>query len=268
MTADHGGKGRGQPHPHRLADYRIPFLVWGPEAPGGEDLYLLNPTYGDPGRTRPWVHHPPPARAQRRHRQPGPRRARLRPDPGGASSTTPRTSRSSRPPTTLAPSGIRLLAVRRDRRAGFEDFVAARRPHLRRLAYALCGDWHTAEDLVQTALAKLYVAWPRVATKGAEDADRPAHLVKRLASTRRASRPSVRSPAWESVRRGLRGRVDPSTRPALVEALAQLPGDATQDGRAQALAGPSVTETAAELDIGEGTVKSHTSRASGAARPS
>ncbi len=53
VTADHGGKGRGHSDPHRLADYRIPFLVWGPEVPAGEDLYALNPTYADPGRTRP-----------------------------------------------------------------------------------------------------------------------------------------------------------------------------------------------------------------------
>lgn len=49
----------------------------------------------------------------------------------------------------------------------FATFVAARRPHLRRIAYALCGDWHQAEDLVQTALAKLYVAWPRLHKQGA-----------------------------------------------------------------------------------------------------
>src|SRR5829696_6453713 len=38
---------------------------------------------------------------------------------------------------------------------------------MRRTAYLLCGDWHRAEDLVQTALVKLYVAWPRLRTGGA-----------------------------------------------------------------------------------------------------
>ena len=52
----------------------------------------------------------------------------------------------------------------------FSAYVAARRATLRRTAYLLCGDWHTAEDLVQIALVKLYVAWPRIHTDGAEDA--------------------------------------------------------------------------------------------------
>ena len=51
----------------------------------------------------------------------------------------------------------------RDRREGFEEYAAARGPQLRRLAFVRCGDRHLAEDLVQTALARLYVAWPRVA---------------------------------------------------------------------------------------------------------
>ena len=50
----------------------------------------------------------------------------------------------------------------RDRDEQFTAFVAARRAHFRRTAYLLCGDWHLAEDLVQTALAKVYVAWPRL----------------------------------------------------------------------------------------------------------
>ena len=57
-----------------------------------------------------------------------------------------------------------------ERDAAFSDFVASRQAHLRRVAYALCGDWHTADDLVQTALVKLYVAWPRVERRGTEEA--------------------------------------------------------------------------------------------------
>ncbi|MGH8792486.1 MAG: sigma factor [Stackebrandtia sp.] len=30
-----------------------------------------------------------------------------------------------------------------------------------RFAYLTCGDWRRAEDVVQTAFVKLYVAWPR-----------------------------------------------------------------------------------------------------------
>jgi RNA polymerase sigma-70 factor (sigma-E family) len=50
-----------------------------------------------------------------------------------------------------------------DRDVGFRAFVSARRPALLRTATLLAaGDAHLAEDLVQTALTKLYVAWHRV----------------------------------------------------------------------------------------------------------
>lgn len=43
----------------------------------------------------------------------------------------------------------------------FDDYVRARHERLCRVAYVLCGDWQHAEDLVQTALAKTYVAQRR-----------------------------------------------------------------------------------------------------------
>ena len=46
----------------------------------------------------------------------------------------------------------------------FSEYVAGRRRQLRRTAYLLCGDSHRAEDLVQTTLMKVYVAWPRIRT--------------------------------------------------------------------------------------------------------
>ncbi len=49
LTSDHGGKGKGPYDPSRLADIRIPFMVWGPGVPAGVDLYDLNPRYADPG---------------------------------------------------------------------------------------------------------------------------------------------------------------------------------------------------------------------------
>lgn len=49
-----------------------------------------------------------------------------------------------------------------DRDREFGEFVDARALVMRRTAFLLCGDWHRAEDIVQTALIKLYVAWTRV----------------------------------------------------------------------------------------------------------
>ncbi|GAA3197759.1 SigE family RNA polymerase sigma factor [Actinocorallia longicatena] len=44
----------------------------------------------------------------------------------------------------------------------FGTYVAERSPRLLRTAYLLCRDWATAEDLVQTALTKAWLAWSRV----------------------------------------------------------------------------------------------------------
>jgi RNA polymerase sigma-70 factor (sigma-E family) len=51
----------------------------------------------------------------------------------------------------------------RDRKdAEFTEYLQARQPSLLRTAYLLSGDRHTAEDLVQTTFAKLYLSWDRV----------------------------------------------------------------------------------------------------------
>lgn len=47
-------------------------------------------------------------------------------------------------------------------RADFERYVKQRSERLLRTAYLLCRDWATAEDLLQTALAKAWLAWRRV----------------------------------------------------------------------------------------------------------
>ncbi|MFB4282563.1 MULTISPECIES: SigE family RNA polymerase sigma factor [unclassified Nonomuraea] len=45
---------------------------------------------------------------------------------------------------------------------GFAEYVAHRHLRLCRMAYLLTRDWGAAEDLVQTALAKAWVAWQRI----------------------------------------------------------------------------------------------------------
>ena len=50
---------------------------------------------------------------------------------------------------------------RRDR-PGFAEFVRARAGALHRAAYLMVGDAQLAQDLVQEALTKTYVAWPRL----------------------------------------------------------------------------------------------------------
>lgn len=62
-------------------------------------------------------------------------------------------------------------------RADFERYVEQRSPRLLRTAYLLCRDWATAEDLVQTALAKAWFAWRRVG------ADPDPYVYRILANT-------------------------------------------------------------------------------------
>ncbi|MBZ5737429.1 alkaline phosphatase family protein [Nocardioides mangrovi] len=53
LTADHGFAPGSTSHSARiLANYRIPFVVWGDGVTAG-DLYDLNPDYRDPGKRRP-----------------------------------------------------------------------------------------------------------------------------------------------------------------------------------------------------------------------
>ena len=146
------------------------------------------------------------------------------------------------------------------RRADFTEFATARRPQYRRLAYALCGDWHAAEDIVQNAFARLYVAWPRVRRTAAEDA------YVRRAITRAAIDESRRP--WRRERSGLDGfdhatpaGVDPGDRHDLMTALLRLPEMQRRTVVLRHWLGLSVAETAQDLRISEGTVKSHTARA-------
>ncbi|GAA3132953.1 SigE family RNA polymerase sigma factor [Planomonospora alba] len=51
----------------------------------------------------------------------------------------------------------------------YTAYVSGRLPWLRRIAYPLCQDWHRADDLVQTAITRLYVKWRRA--RAADDLD-------------------------------------------------------------------------------------------------
>ena len=51
--------------------------------------------------------------------------------------------------------------VRRSRDEEFTAFMVEAEPLLTRTAWLLCGDRHRAEELVQQALVRTYVAWPR-----------------------------------------------------------------------------------------------------------
>jgi RNA polymerase sigma-70 factor (sigma-E family) len=146
-----------------------------------------------------------------------------------------------------------------DRDAAYVEYVAARQAHLRRVAYALCGDWHRADDILQTALTKLYLAWPRLRDDTAPDAYARRIIVRTDIDERR--RP------WRRERSGLEGHdragaagLPVEERSELFDALQGLPVMQRKTVLLRHWLGLSVQETARELDVSEGTVKSHSSR--------
>ncbi|MFF1902026.1 SigE family RNA polymerase sigma factor [Kitasatospora sp. NPDC058218] len=65
-------------------------------------------------------------------------------------------------------------------RAGdFEEFAANRAGRLFQVAYLMCGDWHQAQDLVQTTLAKMFSVWGRL-RRGDDDPSLDAYARKVL----------------------------------------------------------------------------------------
>ena len=73
-------------------------------------------------------------------------------------------------PATSEPTMTQSPTARTTRDAEFAEWMEARQRKLLRTAYLLTGNVHEAEDLVQTALAKVYLAWDRVSKAQSVDA--------------------------------------------------------------------------------------------------
>ncbi|MGC4756751.1 SigE family RNA polymerase sigma factor [Micromonospora trifolii] len=145
---------------------------------------------------------------------------------------------------------------------GDRDYVGARLEPLRRTAYLLCGDWHTADDLVSTALVKLLRHWPRVSVMDNPDAYVRRTLLRVWLDERR--RPWRREAAWAEVPDhpvaavATEGAADRLTILAL---LAELPPRRRAVLVLRYFCDLSVEETARELGCTAGTVKSQSARA-------
>lgn len=85
--------------------------------------------------------------------------------------------------------GIRQGA---ESRREFEEFAHTRGTALFRTALLLCGDWHLAEDLTQSALARIYASWGRVRRADSPDAYARSVLVRTYLSHRRLRRSGKR----------------------------------------------------------------------------
>jgi RNA polymerase sigma-70 factor (sigma-E family) len=142
-------------------------------------------------------------------------------------------------------------------RAGFSEYVVARRPLLYRTAWVLSGDPHQAEDLVQQVLTKLYVAWPRVARMDSVDGYVRAMLVNANLDRVRRGHESAGLEGFDQPSRD----VDHDATLDLHDALSELAPGQRRAVVLRHLWGLSVEETAAELGISPGTVKSQTADA-------
>ncbi len=147
-------------------------------------------------------------------------------------------------------------------REAFRGFVAARSPALLRTAYLLTGQRADAEDLLQTALAKTYLAWDRIREREALDS-----YVRRVmvnTQTSRWRRRKVDEYPTETLPERAAGRDaadDIALHDALWEALRGLPTRQRAMLVLRFYEDLSEADTAELLGVSAGTVKSTTSRA-------
>ena len=143
--------------------------------------------------------------------------------------------------------------------AEFVAFMAARSSQLYRSAYLLTTTTHGAEDLMQTALAKAYAAWPRV--RRADDPVAYVHgiLLKTFLSERRR-RSSSELPVAEQPDASSHDP-DPTDRLALAAALARLSPTDRAVVVLRFWEDRTVAQTAQDLGLTEPAVKNRSLRA-------
>lgn len=152
----------------------------------------------------------------------------------------------------------------------FEQYFRTRRDAVRRSAYLLCGDWHRADDLAQTAFVALHRKWRTIREPAALDAYVRRTLVRALVDeTRRPWRrerfvADLPEPRTRAAGDGPADGV--ATREALVGALRRLPPRQRAVLVLRFLEGLDVAATAKALGCREGTVKSQTAHGLSALR--
>ncbi|MGA8845394.1 MAG: SigE family RNA polymerase sigma factor [Nocardioides sp.] len=173
--------------------------------------------------------------------------------------------RGSAPAISDDTGPMRSRSERRD--AEFTSYLQARQPSLMRTAYLLTGDLHTGEDVLQTSLAKLYLAWDKIQDRGSIDA-----YVRRIMINEHTS---LWRRGWK--KRECASEVVPEDAPhldayddgrsaALWEVVVGLPAKARAVVVLRYYEQLSEAETADVLGISIGTVKSQSSRAIAALR--
>jgi RNA polymerase sigma-70 factor (sigma-E family) len=143
---------------------------------------------------------------------------------------------------------------------GFTAYVRDRGEHHLRVAVLLTGDWHTAEDLVQASLAKLYPVWPKLQPDGDPD----AYLRRIMVNTHRSwwrARWRRETPAGELPETVVADFADGQALAAQVrQALQALPRRQRAVLALRYCADLPESEVAQLLGCSQGTVKTHAHR--------
>ncbi len=146
--------------------------------------------------------------------------------------------------------------MRADERDAFDAFVRARLPELQRFGQALTGSPHAAADLVQDALERTLIAWPRIQSR-----HYPEGFVRRIMINRNIS-------IWRKHRRETlvddfpeHGAEDAHGDDALHQALRNLPPRQRTVIVLRYYEDKTEAEIATAMGCSAGTVKSQTSKA-------
>lgn len=143
-----------------------------------------------------------------------------------------------------------------DHDAEFTAWVERTAGSLRGTAYLMCGDWHTADDVVQDALVRVYERWHRIRPDAATSYARRVVTTVAVDRSRRPWRREVASDQLpEPAAVG-----EAETAYDVVGALAELPPRQRAVLVLRFFDDLDVAETARLLEISQGTVKSTTAR--------
>jgi RNA polymerase sigma-70 factor (sigma-E family) len=164
---------------------------------------------------------------------------------------------------TLCTDGSEMVVEARatsNRAEEFSAFMLEAQPVLWRMAWLLTGDVHKCEDLVQQALVRTYVAWPRARATDPLAYARRTLTNLRIDTWRRHRREVLVAP--EDLVHGLEvsGAHRHAERDVLVRALMQLSPRRRRVVVLRYLMDLSEREVADDLNVSVGTVKSTASR--------
>jgi RNA polymerase sigma-70 factor (sigma-E family) len=140
----------------------------------------------------------------------------------------------------------------------FIEFATVASPRLRRTAFLLCGDWHAAEDLAQTTLAKMFVSWRRISQPEATHAYATRTLINAYLAGRRRKRAAELLPG-RLPDRPVEAQA-PELRIVVLDALATLPPKARAVVVLRYWEDLSIGQVAELLGCSAGNVKSQSAR--------